>query len=166
MRLWETFDKNEISLSIMLLLAFTIFALLPKKLPRKITLLSLMWGISSAMLFDFTIGGGLLDVYKVNDMNRYEVFDVFYYILFSPFSYFFVYFYEVLKINKKTFLFYIVVWSFIGLAANWLLTKLEIIHFQHGYKLAYSLSVFLIIQTTTGLYYELIKSKARSERQT
>ncbi|HET6872600.1 MAG TPA: hypothetical protein VFH42_06375 [Sporolactobacillaceae bacterium] len=36
-----------------------------------------------------------------------------------------------------------------------------VIHLQHGYKQYYSLIVFLITLTTTGLYYELINKKRR-----
>ncbi|WP_257351683.1 hypothetical protein [Pseudalkalibacillus decolorationis] len=160
--LWENFDKNEISILIMLILAFIVLGLLPKRFPRNITLLSLLWGLSSGMLFDFTIGGGLMDVYKVNDLQRYELFDLLYYLLFTPFSYFFIYFYDTLGINKKTFIWYVVGWSIVGLIVNWLLTWLDIIQFQNGYVLPYSFSVFLIIQTITGVYFELIKSRQLS----
>ncbi|WP_408010000.1 hypothetical protein ACJROX_06825 [Pseudalkalibacillus sp. A8] len=78
----------------MLIITFIIVWLLPKRLPRKITYLSLLWGLSSGMLLDFTIGGGQMDFYKVNDVQNYELFDFLYYVLFSPFGYFFVYFYE------------------------------------------------------------------------
>jgi hypothetical protein len=156
---WESFDKNEIWILILLVITFIIVKLLPKRLPRKITLLSFLWGIASGMLFDFTIGGGLLDFYKVNDTHNYGIFDFLYYFLFAPFSYFFIYFYETLRVNKKSFIWYVLGWSTLGLGMNWLLAKLDIIHFQHGYELPYSFSVFLFIQTITVLYFELIKAK-------
>jgi hypothetical protein len=157
--LFENFDKNEIGILIMIIISFSALWILPKRLPRSIALLSLLWGLASGMLFDFTIGGGQMDFYKVNDSQHYELFDFFYYVLFTPSSYFFIYFYETLHINKKTFIWYVIGWSLVGLGANWLLTLLDIIHFQNGYVLSYSFTVFLLIQTTTGLYYELIKSK-------
>ncbi|KHF40610.1 hypothetical protein [Halalkalibacter okhensis] len=158
MILWEELGINELAILMMLILAFTIFGILAKRLPRSITWLSLLWGLASAMFFDFTIGGGLFDFYQVNDSPRYELFDLFYYILFAPFSYLFIYLYEKLEINKKTFVWYIMGWSIAGVGANWLYTKLEIIHFHSGYILPYSFIVFLIVQTITGLYYERIKS--------
>ncbi|MBM7587995.1 hypothetical protein JOC86_004570 [Bacillus pakistanensis] len=158
---WESFDKNEIWILILLVITYIIAGLLPKKLPRNIALLSFLWGIASGMLFDFTIGGGLLDYYKVNDTHGYGIFDFLYYLLFAPFSYYFIYFYEKFEINKKSFVWYVLGWSILGLGMNWFLSKLGIIHFQHGYKLSYSFSVFLFIQTITILYYELIKYRKK-----
>ncbi|MBT2724358.1 hypothetical protein [Bacillus sp. ISL-46] len=159
MILWDTFDKNEISLLIMNGAAYLAIWLLPNKLPRDIALVSLVWGFSIGILFDFTLGGGLMDFYRENDSNHYDLFDLVYYFLFAPFGYAFIYFYEFLKISRKTFIWYVITWSFIGIGAQWVFTWLDIIILQKGYKLAYSLPVFLIIQTTTGLYYNLVKSR-------
>ncbi|MCM3117042.1 hypothetical protein M3610_17340 [Neobacillus sp. MER 74] len=68
--------KNEIYILIMLAVAYLAFFLFPKRLPTSITILFLVWGFASSTLFDFTIGGGLLDYYKVNDSNKYELFDL------------------------------------------------------------------------------------------
>lgn len=159
MTLWESFDKNEIYILIMLVVAYTAFFLFPKKLPTNVTVLFLVWGLATSTLFDFTIGGGLMDFYRVNDLNEYELFDVLTYFLFAPFSYFFVYFYHRFSVNRKSFIFYVLGWSLAGLAMEWVSTVVEVIKYQNGYKLPYSLAVFLTVQTVTGLYYELLKKK-------
>ncbi|WP_040203526.1 hypothetical protein [Neobacillus jeddahensis] len=161
MILWEQFDKNEIYIVIMLVIAYGALFLLPKKLPRKIALLFLLWGFTNATLFDFTIGGGLLDFYRVNDSNQYEWFDLLTYLLFATFGYFFVYFYERFQIHKKTFLFYVLGWTMVGLIMEKLSGWMGVTHYQNGYQLPYSVAVFLVVQTTTGLYYQFIK---RAER--
>ncbi|MDF2792176.1 MAG: hypothetical protein K0S80_5278, partial [Neobacillus sp.] len=115
-------------------------------------------GISTGMLFDFTIGGGLLDFYKQNDSNHYELFDLFYYSLFAPFGYFFMYFYHVLRINKITFIFYITAWSIIGITVQWVATLLYILTYQNNYQLSYSFPIFLLTQTLTGIFYVFITS--------
>ncbi|WP_237049390.1 hypothetical protein [Lentibacillus amyloliquefaciens] len=76
MKLWETFDKNEIYILVMLVVVFVAFFMFPKKLPRHITLLFLVWGFTTSTFYDFTIGGGLMDFYKVNDSNKYELIDL------------------------------------------------------------------------------------------
>ncbi|MGG1674862.1 hypothetical protein ACIFOT_03825 [Neobacillus sp. NRS-1170] len=157
MILWESFDKNEIYILIMMVIVYIAFFLFPKRLPRPITFLFLVWGFASSTLFDFTIGGGLLDFYKVNDSNKYDLADLLTYFLFAPFSYFFVYFYERFKINKKTFIFYVLGWSLVGLVMEKVSTLMGVTHYQHGYSMKYSFVVFLVVQTTTALYYELIK---------
>lgn len=161
MMLWESFDKNEISLLIFSLIAYTIVLFLPRKFSRKTTLLSFFWGLTIGMLFDFTIGGGELDYYKLNDKNSYEVFDVIYYLLYGPFGYLFFYFYERLKINKKTIIIYILGWALIGIVFQWSLMKMDIITLQKGYKLSYSFTIFLVTQTISGIYYEILRRKER-----
>jgi hypothetical protein len=159
MILWEEFGKNEIYILIMLVIAYAAFFLLPKRLPRSITILFLVWGFARSTLFDLTIGGGLRDFYKVNDSNKYELFDLISYFLFAPFSYFFIYFYERFKIGRKAFIFYVLGWCSVGLIMENVSGFMGLTHYQHGYSMKYSVVVFLAVQTTTALYYELIKKK-------
>ncbi|MDR4947363.1 hypothetical protein [Neobacillus cucumis] len=159
MRLWESFDKNEISLLVIIAIFYIAYFLLSRKVAPQVRILALLWGITIGILFDFTIGGGLLDYYKLNDSNHYEVMDIVYYLTFGPFGFFFFYFYEILHINKKTFIYYVVAWTITGLAAQWLFTWLNIITFQNGYHLSYSFPVFLITQTATGAFFEQVKKR-------
>jgi len=159
MRMWESFDKNEISLLIILVVAYMAYFLFHRRVNPQIRKLGLLWGITIGILFDFTIGGGLLDYYRINDSNHYEVADVFYYLDFGPFGFFFFYFYETFHIHKKTFIYYTVAWAIIGVAAQWLFTWLDIITLQKGYHLAYSFPIFLVVQTATGVFIEQVKKR-------
>ncbi|WP_026568575.1 hypothetical protein [Bacillus sp. UNC41MFS5] len=150
------FSLNEISLIIMNIIGYSLMFFLPKKLSREVTFISVLTGVATGMMFDFTLGGGLLDFYKQNDSNHYELFDLFYYSLFAPFGYFFMYFYHVLRINKITFIFYITSWSIIGITVQWIFTLLHILTYQNNYQLSYSFPIFLLTQTLTGLYYVFI----------
>ncbi|ASK63804.1 hypothetical protein CFK37_17390 [Virgibacillus phasianinus] len=161
MILWGTFDKNEIVILLMLVIFYSIFFLLPKKFCRDITALFFLWGLTIGIFFDFTIGGGLIDYYKLNDSNEYGLNDMLYYLSFAPFSYFFIYFYELLQINAKTFIWYVVGWSLLGVGLQWVFTLVDIVNFKNGYKLLYSLPVFMLSQTITGLYYQFIRSKRK-----
>lgn len=157
MILWESFNKNEIYIVVALVFAFGTFMFLPRNLCRRTTILFLTWGFTISLLFDFTIGGGLIDFYKVNDSNKYELFDLLTYFIFAFFSYFFVYFYQKFKINKTCFIPYIIVWTLVGLIMEKISTLVEVIEYQNGYSIKFSVIVFLIVQTTTVLYYELVK---------
>lgn len=152
----DNFSLNEISLIIMNVIGYSFMMFLPKKLNREVACISVLAGLSTGMLFDFTLGGGLLDFYKQNDSNHYELFDVFYYSLFAPVGYYFMYFYHVLRINKLTFIFYITAWSFIGITVQWIFTLLNILTYQNNYQLSYSFPIFLLIQTLTGIFYVFI----------
>lgn len=159
MRMWKQFDSNEIYLTILIAFFFVVFFLLLRKKIFKphITLLSLVWGFSVGILIEFTIGGGLLDFYRVNDSNSYEIMDLVYFLLFSPFGYFFFYFYHRFKINKKKVIFYVFAWAIVGVSAHWMFTQLGIITLQKGYHIALSFPIFLVIQTLSVIFYEQIK---------
>ncbi|MGD6944399.1 hypothetical protein ACQCT6_20580 [Cytobacillus gottheilii] len=159
MILWDHFDKNEIFLLIFLIAAYIIVFLFPRIFTSAVLLLSFVWGITVGMIFDFTIGGGLFDYYKTNDSNRYELFDLLYFCLYGPFGYLYFYFYERFKINNKSFIFYVVGWSLVGVVFQWLFMKLGILTLQNGYKLSYSFIIFLAIQTVSGIYYENLRKK-------
>ncbi|SFD43818.1 hypothetical protein SAMN05216238_101338 [Lentibacillus persicus] len=159
MILWETFDRNELYILTLLVLVFIAFFAFPKKLPRHITWLFLIWGFAISTLFDFTIGGGLLDYYKVNDSNKYELTDLITYFSFAPISYFFVYFYHRFQIKRKTFITYILGWTVAGLLMEQLSRVMNVIHYQNGYNWTYSIAVFLVTLTITALYYTWVSKK-------
>ncbi|GKU83530.1 hypothetical protein [Niallia sp. NCCP-28] len=164
MKLWDSFDLNEWLILGMLIGMWTIFFILPKRLPRYITMLSLVWGSVSGMLFDIIIGTGLIDFYSLNDNNHYEIFDFLYFLNLAPSGYFFIYFYDFFKIKKQKFIWYVLIWGAIGYGTSWLLTKVHIIEFQNGYKLSYSVVFFIVTQTITGLYYRYIKKRMNYEK--
>ncbi|MCM3444623.1 hypothetical protein ACUIJN_19790 [Metabacillus halosaccharovorans] len=159
----ENFSLNEISLLIFNIIGYSLLFFLPKRLSREVKCLSVLAGLTTGMLFDFTIGGGILDFYRQNDTNHYELFDVFYYTLFGAFGYFFMYFYDKFRVNKVTFIYYITAWSIVGILVQWLFTKLHILTYQNNYELAYSFPIFLLIQTLTGFFYIFITNNNGSE---
>lgn len=162
MKIWKDFGGNELILLLMIVLAYLVYFLLirrPDRLAKQITVLSLLWGMAIGILYDFTIGGGRTDFYKVNDLNNYEVTDVLYYLLFAPFGYFFFYLYEKLNISKKTFIIYVLAWALLGVFIQWVLTARDIIFLQKEYKLMHSFPIFLLTQTLTGIYIQVLKSK-------
>ena len=157
MILWEHFDRNEWFVLVMLIVTYGAIWVLPKRLPTSILIAGLVWGFASSTLFDFTIGGGLMDYYRVNDSNRYEVTDFLVYCMFAPFGYFLVYFYEVLRITRKTVVFYILGWTAVGVSVQWVAEWMHMTKYQHGYRLEYNAPVFLLVQTVTILCYMYLK---------
>ncbi|CAM4473797.1 hypothetical protein [Paenibacillus tarimensis] len=158
MILWEYFDRNEWYVLIMLISSYAAVILLPRRIPAHLLILSLVWGISSAMLVDFTIGGGMMDFYKVNDSDRYELTDFLTYFMFAPFGYFFIYFYELLNIRKKTLIYYILGWTVVGTGVQWVSEWMKMTQYQGGYRYEYNIPVFLVIQTITGLFYAYLRA--------
>lgn len=158
MILWEHFDRNEWYVLIMLVISFGAVIMLPKRLPRHLMILSLVWGSASSMLMDFTIGGGLMDFYRVNDSNRFELTDLLTYLTFAPFGYLFIYFYERLKIRKTTLIYYILSWTVVGYGVQAVSEWMKMTVYQRGYKAEYNIPIFLVVQTITALFYAYLKA--------
>ncbi|HZG84315.1 hypothetical protein [Paenibacillus sp.] len=159
MILWENFDRNEWYILAMLVISYAAVVLVPRKVPKRYLVLGLLWGFASSTLFDFTIGGGMMDFYRVNDSHRYELTDLLTYFMFAPFGYFFVNFYEMLNIGKRKLLIYILGWTIVAVGMQWVSEWMGMTHYQRGYKLEYNVVVFLIIQTITGLVYAHLKTQ-------
>src|SRR5690606_28261401 len=104
-------------------------------------ILSLVWGAASSTIFDFTIGGGLLDFYEINDTNRYELVDLFTYVMFAPFGYFFIYFYEYLRISRRTVLLYVAAWTIVGVSFQGLAEFMGLTQYKNGYRMEYNIVV-------------------------
>jgi hypothetical protein len=151
----------------MLLIAYAAVLLLPKRLPGRYMAFGLVWGFASSTLFDFTIGGGLLDFYRdrVNDSDRYELTDLLTYFMFAPFGYLFIYFYDLLKINKKTFTFYVIAWSLAGLGVDCISSWMKMTNYKNGYRMEYDLVVYLTVQTLTAVCYEYLKRREGRDNQ-
>lgn len=135
---------------------------LPKKYSPEITFFLFLWGIAVAFFFDFTIGGGKFDFYIVNDSDRYEITDVLAFVLFGYFNYFFIYIYDVLKINKITHLFYNLGFSIIAAGFELLMVKCGVFTYKNGYNVFFSFTIYLFTNSITILLYEWIKSKRNS----
>ncbi|WP_017185970.1 hypothetical protein [Alkalibacillus haloalkaliphilus] len=159
MILWEQFDRNEIFVIAMLIVVYAIFFLVPKLFPKHITVLFLIIGFSIPVIFDFTIGGGMLNFYQINDSNAYELTDMLTYINFAPFAYFYIYFYERLAIKKTTFIPYTIIWVIIGFILEAVSKFMNVIQYQNDYTFYYSVIIFLVVLTFTVLFYELVKKK-------
>jgi hypothetical protein len=159
MILWGRFDSNEWFVIGLTVLAYAAVWLLPKRVPDSWMILALVWGFTSSTVFDFTIGGGLMDYYVVNDSDRYEITDLFTLLMFAPFGYFFIYFYERLRISRKTMLLYIAAWTVVGVGFQWIAEQMGMTRYQNGYQLTYNIAVFLVIQSITGLFYAYLRAR-------
>ncbi len=158
MIMWEQFDRNEWFVIGMTVVAYAAIWLLPRKISAAYLILGLVWGFASATLFDFTIGGGLMDFYRVNDSDRYEITDLLTYIMFAPFGYLMVNMYELLRIEKRAALtLYILGWTIVGVAAQWVAAWMQMTTYQRGYRFEYNIAVFLLIQTVTICFYRYAK---------
>jgi len=70
------FDVNEWTISIACLLNLLLFIILPKRFPKEVTPLIVLLSISFPKILDHTIAAKSINLYNLNDMKQYEIFDV------------------------------------------------------------------------------------------
>lgn len=113
--------------------------------------------------FDHTISVPPFDFYDVNDSSNYEFFDFLSYLMYGSFSYFILYFFDRLNLKKKHALFYIFFWSLVAIGFEWVGIKFGVYHYEKGWRLQYSLPVYLVvISVLLAIYYKLWRQKITS----
>ncbi|MGJ7911139.1 hypothetical protein [Neobacillus sp. LXY-1] len=151
----NSFNLNEWFILGVFAASIALTVLLPRwKLP--LILIFTVYGISVGKFFDHTISVGPFRFYDVNDNSHYELMDFISYIMYGPFSYFFVYFYKKLNINGFQNIYYISVWSACSMGLEFLGTKIGIYHYVNHYRLLFSLPVYVLTQTSLVIFYHLI----------
>jgi hypothetical protein len=91
------------------------------------------------------------------DGPKYTIMDLFVYLLYGPYGYLLVYFYEKFEIRGLRIVFYIIFWALIGIAFEFINVKMGVFTYKAGYKLAYSFPIYLFIQSFLLLFYRYIK---------
>jgi uncharacterized membrane protein len=154
------FNQNEWFIIILLIATYTWVFLLPKRFPVLLSVIFLLYGIAVGHFLDHTISVPPFDYYDVNDNSSYQFFDFLSYLMYGPFSYSIVYFFDKFNLKKKHILFYIALWSLIALSFEWLGVKFGVYHYNKGYKMQFSYPAYLaIITILITIYYKLCKAK-------
>jgi hypothetical protein len=155
----KAFNWNEwfviISLAALILLIW--------KTPKIFSLLEgtayFVYGIFIAMFFDHTISVLPWDFYDVNDSSAYQVTDFFSYVMFGPYGYFFMYLYVKLKIKGYMNIIYIVIWTCFSLIMEWIRIKIGLYHYDKGFKMYWSIPIYLFIQTLQIIHHHIIRNR-------
>ncbi|MBS4174369.1 hypothetical protein [Bacillus sp. FJAT-49736] len=147
------FDENEWFVIIGIIVVYTIFFILPKRFPIGTTILIMMYGSTVARIFDHLLASPRVDLYNFMDTPNFDLFDLFLYFFYAPFSYFFIYFYVKFKVKGFGVLCYIMVCSLGGMMFEWLAIQCHVFTYR-GWHLAYSFTIYLFIQTLDLLLYE------------
>lgn len=162
MPLPKSFDQNEWYLIIALFITYIFVLILPRRFPKSITILIFLFASTVARVSDHILAGPNLDLYDVMDTTKFELFDLISYFLYAPFAYFFVYFYDKWNIKGFFLFLYIIVCSFGGVSFEWLSHYFHVIEYK-WWKLLYSLTVYLIVQPVTLIFYEFINKANKSK---
>ncbi|WP_309121935.1 hypothetical protein [Paenibacillus sp.] len=141
------FNANEWYVVAMIVAGAAAFLLFPKRLAPTQTLFALLFGVVAGLMFDHTIAVPPFDLYDVGDQSDYTWFDIFSYIMYAPFGYFFIYFLERWRIRGVSLMFYIAVWVGIAFLIEYVGMLVGLFHYKGGYIILYSIPIYAFLQS-------------------
>lgn len=142
-------NANEWFVIGMLILGFTIVALLPRRFPLNWSTVFTLYGISAGLFLDHSISVEPVDFYDVNESSRYELLDFLTYVMYGAFSYIFAYLHDHWKIKSSHDPLYVLGWSLLSTGTEWIAGQAGVFHYKNGYNLYYSFPIYLLL---TSLY--------------
>lgn len=153
----RAFDWNEWFVIITFLSLHLLIFILPKIYPLIEGLAYYLFGITVVLFFDHTTSIGPWDLYDVNDSSKYQFMDFLYYVMNGPISYFFIYLFSRLKIKGHLTIVYILIWSSFSYLTEWFGVRIGLFHYVKGYKMYWSFTIYMLVQTLQIIYYHIIQ---------
>ncbi|BCB04306.1 hypothetical protein [Bacillus sp. KH172YL63] len=154
----RAFDINEWFILLSLIGLLFLIWVTPKIFSLLEGLCYFVYGVSIGMFYDHTISIPPWDFYDVNDSSAYQWIDFISYIMYGPYSYFFIYLYEKLKIKGNMILPYILIWTSFSMLMEWCSVKIGLFHFDKGYRMYWSIPIYLTVQSVQLILYHKIRS--------
>ena len=152
------FDQNEWFMIITLVLTNFIVFLLRKKFSKSKIILIVLFSATLARFVDHLGATPVIDLYDISDTGKFEFFDIVSYFLYPPFAVLMIYFYKKMDIAGIKTLWYLLVWSVLAVAYEWVAVIFDVYKFK-TWEHVYSLPVYLLSQYITILFYRFIKEK-------
>jgi hypothetical protein len=84
--------------------------------------------------------------------------DLLTYISFAPFPYIFIYFYEHFRIRGYGTVLYIIGWTAFAIGVEAWAVHLEVFTYKYGYRLYFSLPIYLFTQSLTISLFRWMRS--------
>jgi hypothetical protein len=153
------FNANEWFVIAMIVVGVIMILILPKRFTPIQTLFTLLIGIVFGLIFDQTIGIPPFDFYDIGDRSTHQLFDIFSYSMYAPFGYLFIYIYKWLGLKGFYIIPYIVIWSLLSIATEWVSLLVGLFHYKHGYKLIFSVPIYLFLQSIHYLLFQKLLDK-------
>ena len=158
------FNANEWFVLAMIAVGAIAILAFPKRFTPLQTIFNLLIGIVFGLLFDHTIALPPFDLYDVGDQSAYQWFDVFSYVMYAPFGYFFIYLMERWRVRGGWLIPYIAAWTAFGIGVEWVSVKVGLFHYKDGYRMLYSVPVYAFLQSLhTWLYRSAFAEPRRRE---
>lgn len=155
----KAFDLNDWVLLICIAVTYGMICIMPKRFSVSVTFLLFLFSSTAACMLDNSIGGHIFDLYDIMDGPAYTIMDFFVYLLYAPFGYFFIYFYDRFQLRGMKTIVYIAISSLLGVIFEWGCSLAGMFHYKDSYSLGYSFCIYLVSQTGAVLFYRYIASE-------
>lgn len=151
----EKFDINEWAIMIIVIFNIAIFLFVKKRIPKEISPLIVLLSISFPKVMDHTMGVKPFNLYDITDTHKYELFDLILYGAYPAFGYLFVWFLDYFNLKGKKIVLYFLSWTLFSVVFELLLVKLHV-YVYTGWKIVYSLPVYIMVLSLTCLFYKFL----------
>lgn len=153
------FGLNDYIVIGVLIISWSLYFILPKIFSKQVTVLIFLYSMETASIMDNSFGAAPFDFYDIMDGAGYTGMDLMVYLLYPPFGYFFLYFYQKLKVRGRFSILFISIASLLSLCVEWFFYKMNMFQYKNGYQIIYSICVYLVIQSLQILFYRVIQAK-------
>jgi len=158
----NAFNTNEWFIIISLIVLNIIMIVAPKIFPFLQGIAHYMYGAFIAMFFDHAISVPPWDLYDINDSSAYEIMDFFTYLIYGCYSYLYAYLYKKLQIKRYMHFPYIFAWAVFSFFIEWVGVQVGMFHYDKGYRMYWSVPIYLFVQSLHIIYYHLIRMNANN----
>jgi hypothetical protein len=156
------FNGNEWFIISEFCMGIALILFLPKRFPRKVSLVFFMCGVYSGFLFDHSLSVEPVNFYDVNDASTYQFIDFVSYFCFGPYSYLFFYVLDYFNLKRPFIPLYILFWAIFSIIMEYCSHKMGVYHYRHGYSIFYSFPIYLIVLSSWFiLYYWILPRKTK-----
>ncbi|MBD2870009.1 hypothetical protein [Paenibacillus arenilitoris] len=157
------FNANEWFVIASFVISTVFIWVFPRILSPLETSYALLAGMVFGLIADHTVAVPPLDLYDVGDDSNFTLFDLFSYVMYMPFGYWFIYWHERMRIGGIGTMSYILLWTIFGYGIEWLGTLAGVFHYKNGYRIEHSIPVYLFVQSLHLALYKLAFSRDRME---
>ncbi|MFC3015463.1 hypothetical protein [Virgibacillus litoralis] len=159
----EQFNENEWFIILTTVCGFILILLLPKRYPHVISILMVLFTVTIAIIMDHLIATPPLDLYDLNDLEKYEVTDIVTYLMYSPYALLCVYLFDKFDPKGKYITTYVVFWSLFALGFEWLAVFFNVFKFS-GWTFLNSFAFYLLATSIYILFFRFIMDSLKSKK--
>jgi hypothetical protein len=157
----KAFDLNDWTVIISILITWSTVFLLPRKFSVQYTVLVMLFGLTTASVFDNSLGASTFDYYNIMDGPAYTLMDGAVYLLYPPFAYFFAYIHRSLHINMVGNTLFILVWTLLSVFVENIFTLANVFTYKNGFNLYYSFCIYLVTQSALFVLMKFLEFNER-----